>query len=55
MICGDIWNLLDIVKIEGVCKDWPKSNRTNGPVERGTESDGSVSYPCTRKSHVRTQ
>ena len=31
MVYGDIWNVLEVIEIEGGCKDWPRSNRLMAP------------------------
>lgn len=31
MVYGDIWNVLEVIEIEGGCKDWPQSNRLMAP------------------------
>ena len=31
MVYEDIWNVLEVIEIEGGCKDWPRSNRLMAP------------------------
>ena len=52
MVYGDIWNVLEVIKIEGGCKDWPKSNRTKWP--HGKRSGVSVYQEGPREDPVRT-